>query len=279
MRFLGMFRFTIGEALRKGTLIFYFAVASSFLLFFALGIGHSPGDPDMVTIFGSQFGRQSQPGMNVVDFLLIQLHSTSVFWILLFGIFGIAGLIPRMLEKGTIDLFLSKPLTRTELLMARALGAVSGIAVNLVYFFLGIWLIFGLKLGVWHWGFLTSVMYVVYAFVCFFSVVTIVGLITRSTGTSIMLAFAFSIISWGLELRENGLYRLWDNVFYHRLLDALYYLTPQLNAMLENSSRAIGKNPIVPYPAEFTLMPYLYSFFSTSLLYGLSVWYFSRQDY
>jgi hypothetical protein len=94
-----------------------------------------------------------------------------------------------------------------------------------------------------------------------------------------MLAFAFSIISWGLELRENGLYRLWDNVVYHRLLDALYYLTPQLNAMLENSSRVVGKNPIIPYPAEFTLMPYLFSFFSASLLYGLSVWYFSRQDY
>jgi ABC-type transport system involved in multi-copper enzyme maturation permease subunit len=274
-----MFRFTIGETLRKGVLIFYFGVATSFLLFFALGIGHSPNDPDMVTVFGSPFAHQSQPGMNVVDFLLIQLHSLSVFWIILFGIFGIAGLIPRMLEKGTIDLFLSKPLTRTELLMARALGAVSGIAVNLVYFFLGIWLIFGLKLGVWHWGFLLSVVYVVYTFFCFFSVVTIVGLITRSTGMSIMLAFAFSVISWGLELRENGFYRLWDNVVYRQLIDALYYLTPQLNAMLDNSSRAIGKNPIVPYPAEFTIMPYVYSFFSTALLYGLSVWYFSRQDY
>jgi ABC-type transport system involved in multi-copper enzyme maturation permease subunit len=274
-----MFRFTIGETLRKGTLIFYFAVASSFLLFFALGIGHSPDDADLITMFGAPLAHKSQPGMNVIDFLLIRLHSTSVFWIILFGIFGIAGLIPRMLEKGTIDLFLSKPLTRAELLMARALGAVSGIAVNLIYFFVGIWLIFGLKIGIWHWGFLSSVVYVVYAFVCFFSVVTIVGLITRSAGISIMLAFSFYIISWGLELREKGLYRLWDNVFYHRILDAIYYLTPQLDAMLENSSRAIGKDPVIPYPAEFTLMPYLFSLLSTILLYSLSVWYFSRQDY
>ena len=274
-----MFRFTIGEALRKGTLIFYFSIATIIIILFALGIGHSTTDPDIVTIFGSPFAHKSQPGANFIEFLLLQLHSLSIFWIILFGIFGVAGLIPGMLEKGTIDLFHSKPLARSELLMARALGAVSGIAVNLIYFFLGIWLIFGLKLGVWHWGFLSSVVFVVYAFVCFFSVVTIVGLITRSTGFSIMLAFAFSIISWGLELREKGLYRLWDNAVYHRLLDALYYLTPQLNAMLENSSRVIGKNPFIPSPAEFTFMPYLYSFFSTSLLYGLSVWYFSRQDY
>jgi ABC-type transport system involved in multi-copper enzyme maturation permease subunit len=279
VRFWGMFRFTVEEAMRRGTLIFYFIVATIILLLMTLGISHPLNDTDMVTLFGSPLARLSQQGLNVVEFLLIQLHSLSIFWIILLGMFGVAGLIPSMLERGMIDLFLSKPLTRAELLMARALGAVSGIVINLIYFFLGVWLIFGLKVGVWHWGFLSSVIYVVYAFVCFFSVVTIVGLITRSASFSIMLAFIFSIVSWGLEVRENGLYRLWDNVVYHRLLDALYYLTPQLNAMLENSTRVIGKLPYIPNPMEFTFMPYIYSFFSTCLLYALSVWYFSRQDY
>jgi len=274
-----MFRFTVEEAVRKGTLIFYFIVATIILILLSLGISHPVNEPDMVTLFGTPLARTSQPGLNVVEFLLIQLHSLSIFWIIIFGMFGVAGLIPSMLEKGMIDLFLSKPLTRAELLMARALGAVSGIALNLLYFFVGVWLVFGLKVGVWHWAFLSSVIYVIYAFVCFFSVVTIVGLITRSSGFSIMLAFVFSIVSWGLEVRENGLYRLWDNVVYHRLLDALYYLTPQLNAMLGNSTRVIGKLPFIPNTPDFTFMPFVYSFFSTSLLYFLSVWYFSRRDY
>ena len=274
-----MFRFTVEEAMRRGTLIFYFIIATIILLLLALGISHPLNDPDMVTLFGSPLARLSQQGLNVVEFLLIQLHSLSIFWIILLGMFGVAGLIPSMLEKGMIDLFLSKPLTRAELLMARALGAVSGIVLNLIYFFLGVWLIFGLRLGVWHWGFLSSTIYVVYAFVCFFSIVTIVGLITRSATFSIMLSFIFTLISWGLEVRENGLYRLWDNVVYHRLLDALYYLTPQLNAMLENSTRVIGKLPYIPNAPDFTFMPFIYSFFSTCLLYSLSIWYFSRQDY
>jgi ABC-type transport system involved in multi-copper enzyme maturation permease subunit len=274
-----MFRFTVEEAMRKGTLIFYFTVGTIILFFLALGISHPQNDTDMITLFGSPLARLSQPGFNVVEFLLIQLHSISIFWIILLGMFGVAGLIPSMLEKGTIDLFLSKPLTRAELLMARALGAVSGIALNLIYFFLGVWLIFGLKAGIWHWAFLSSTIYVVYAFVCFFSIVTIVGLITRSSGFSIMLAFVFSLVSWGLEVRENGLYLLWDNVVYHRVLDALYYLTPQLNAMLENSTRVIGKLPYIPNAPDFTFMPFIYSFFSTCLLYFLSILYFSRQDY
>ena len=200
-----MFRFTVEEAVRKGTLIFYFIIATIILILLTLGISHPVDEPDMVTLFGNPLARLSQQGLNVVEFLLIQLHSVSVFWIIFFGMFGVAGLIPSMLEKGTIDLFLSKPLTRAELLMARALGAVTGIALNLLYFFFGVWLIFGLKVGVWHWAFLSSVIYVIYAFVCFFSVVTLVGLITRSSGFSIMLAFVFSIVSWGLEVRENGI--------------------------------------------------------------------------
>ncbi len=274
-----MFRFTVEEALRKGTLVFYFAVASFILVLFALGIGRLPNDPDMVALFGSPLARKSLHDFNVVEFILIMLHQQSVGAILLFGIFGIAGLIPSMLEKGTIDLFLSKPLARAELLMARALGAVTGVAINLIYFFIGIWIIFGIKLEVWHWGFLSSVIYVVFAFFCYYSVVAIVGLITRSTGFSILLAFMFSIISWGLELREKGLYRLWDNIVYHRLLDGLYYLTPQLNAMIDNSTLVVGRHPFIPGQAEFVITPFICSFFSTCLIYALSIWYFSRQDY
>jgi ABC-type transport system involved in multi-copper enzyme maturation permease subunit len=279
MRLWGMIRFTIGETLRKGTLLFYFGVGTFILIIFASGIGQSPEDSNVVTLFGNPVSKQSIQDHNVVEFILVMLHRQSVSAIMLFGIFGIAGLIPSMLEKGKIDLFLSKPLTRGELLMARSIGAVSGIAINLIYFFLGIWLIFGLRIGVWHWGFLSSVIYVIIAFFCYYSVVAIVGLITRSTGFSILLAFLFSIISWGLEKREQGLYVIWDNSIYHRLLDGLYYLTPQLSAMLENSTRIVGEMPLMQQSVEFTIIPFVYSLLATSLLYFLAVLYFSRQDY
>jgi ABC-type transport system involved in multi-copper enzyme maturation permease subunit len=279
VRFWGMLRYTMGEALRKGTLLFYFGVATIIILIFAFGIGHSPDDPSVITVFGNPFSHPSFPHFNVVEFLLLQLHSSSVFWIIFLGVFGSAGLIPAMLKKGTIDLFLSKPLARFELLMARALGAVSGIAINLIYFFIGIWLIFGLKVGVWHWGFLSSVLYVIFAFTCLFSVVTLIGLMTRSTVFSIIITFCYALISLLLESRERGLYLIWDNDIYHHVLDAFYYLTPQLYAMLDNSSRVIGQNPFIPSTPEFTFLPFLYSFFSASLLYFLATYYFSRQDY
>ena len=274
-----MFRFTVSEALRKGTLLFYFGIATIILLIFSLGIGRQHDNLGVITFFGKPILISSQLSFNALEFLLIQLHSLSSFWIILLGVIGIAGLIPEMLEKGTIDLFLSKPLSRVELLLARAFGGVIGMSVNMIYFIFGIWCIFGLKLGVWHWGFLSSSLYLTYAFVCLFSIVTITGLITRSAAFSIMLTFAFTIISWGLELREKGLYILWNNTLYHRFLDALYYLLPQFDAMLDNSTRIIGKSPFIPNPPDFTFMPFVYSFFSTCLIYFLSIYYFSRQDY
>jgi uncharacterized protein YggT (Ycf19 family) len=100
VRFWGMFRFTVEEAMRKGTLIFYFIIATIVLLLLTLGISHPVNDPDMIALFGTPIARLSQPGLNVVEFLLIQLHSLSIFWIILLGVFGVAGLIPSMLEKG-----------------------------------------------------------------------------------------------------------------------------------------------------------------------------------
>jgi len=277
VRFWGMFRFTFGEAIRKGTLIFYFSVATIIILFFGFALGHPADDPNMISMFGKPFAPQQSSGFNIAEMILIQLHSSSVFWIILFGIFGVAGLVPSMLEKGTIDLFMSKPLHRAEILLARSLGATAGIAANLFYFFVGIWLVFGIKLGVWHWAFLSSSLYVVFAFACLFSVVAIAGLTTRSSGFSILLTIVYLFIASLLEGREHFLFRLSDNTIYHNIINGLYYITPQISGMLNNSSRIIGNNPMSP--VEFTILPFVYSLGSTALLYGLASWYFMKKDF
>jgi ABC-type transport system involved in multi-copper enzyme maturation permease subunit len=274
-----MFRFTVSETLRKGTLMFCFAIGTIVLLIFTLGLSRSPVDYNVVTMFGIPFSTTSTMNFDLVDFLFVALLQISLLPILLLVTFGVSGLVPDMLEKGTIELFLSKPLTRTELFIARSLGASSGITLNLIYFFLGMWIIFGLKLGTWHSSVLLFILLFTLTYYCFYSIVAVIGLITRSTALTVMLSIVFVIISGGLEVRVNGMYLLWDNVFYHRILDALYYLTPQLSAMIDNSTKIITKIQTTPGATEFTITPFIYSFFSTTLLYLLSIWYFYRRDY
>lgn len=279
----GVFLFTMKEAIRKGTLMAYFVIASVIIGVFAFGIKLS-ADGTAIVFFGATI---PEPGLRipVAEFLLLQLYNGSSSSITLLGLFGTAGLIPSLLEKGTIELFLSKPISRANTFLSRCAGAVAGIALNIIYFTLGIWLVFGLKLGVWHWGFLATSLVSSYIFGCFFAVAALVGMYAQSAGVAIILAFGVSLLSGVLETRELFLYKIWDNIIYHRTLDVLYYITPQLSAMGKSASALISSTPLPAsvrsaLPAqEFNILPYIYSTLSSGAMYALAVLIFRRRDY
>lgn len=283
MKILSMIIFSVREAILRGTLIFYFAVGNLIILFIAFAISASP-DGSGIVVLGNAIPEKSLMGVDPVDFILIQLQRSSASAIMFLGIFAIAGIIPAMLEKGTAELFLSKPLSRTTLFLSRACGSVVAIGLNIFYFALAIWLIFGVKVGVWHWGFLLSSLMVVVAFAFYYSVVALVSLVTRSQGLAIMLGFLFWFFASALESRQAGLYNLWSNEIYRRTLDVIYYATPQISGMLQNATRLIGMNPYdrmlgSQAVADFSIMPFVYSFLSAGLIYAFASWYFSKQDY
>lgn len=277
---------TLREAIMKGTLIFFFVVANLILLFFLLALGVSEeGGEISLTFFGAPISPRGIEGFNPVEFILRQLFTNATFWVLLFGLFATAGLIPSMLEKGTVELYLSKPLSRTSLLMARAAGACSGIIINLLYFAFGIWLIFGLKTGIWHNSFLLAAALTVPLFFFYYSVVTLTALTTNSTGFSIMFALLFHFFSTALAAREQVLYFWWDSPIFHRALDVLFYATPQTSAMIDSAAEVIGpdflkaRSGLDATPVGFDPLPFLYSLLSSSALYALAARTFSRKDY
>jgi hypothetical protein len=273
-----MLRFTLFEALRRGTLVFYFIIGTLIVLAFAIWLRRAPENPDAILLFGTVLPGMVN-GVASTDFVLFMLFKQSVFWIIVLGTIGTTGLITSFLEKGTVELYISKPLERWELLVSRVLGASAGVGANLLYCIIGIWLVFGIKLGVWHSGFLLAGLLVSYSFFCYFSIVSFIAVWTRNTILAIVMGLMFSFASIGLESREQGLYRLWDNAVFHRVLDALYYVTPQLDGMLTNAGALIGHLPMAPEPVSFHVAPYLYSALSATLFYALSITYFSKQDF
>jgi hypothetical protein len=262
-QFWGLFRFTLGESVRQGTVIFYFAVTTLILLFCALAISRTP---EGISIVGNVVPDPGNGSLNLAQAILYALYQQSVFWVIVFGIFGTAGLVPSMLDR---------PL----LLLGRALGASFGISANIFYALFGFFLIWGIKLGFWYAplliaGFLLTVIFIVY-----FSIVALIGLLSRNSGFTIMASLSYIMISWGLESRVHGLYRLWENRVYHRILDGLYYILPQIGGMLDNSSRFVGGSAMRPIPAAFTPEPFLWSIASATLLYFIAIRKFSRTDY
>src|ERR1043166_5327590 len=70
------------------------------------------------------------------------------------AIFATAHLVPRMQDKGTIDLYLSRPVSRWKLLWSRYLAGLLLATSNVAYLILTIWLIVIWKTHVVHARFL-----------------------------------------------------------------------------------------------------------------------------
>lgn len=284
MKALWLAVLTLREAVLKGTLLFFFIVSNLILLFFlvALGVTDEGGSPAL-TLFGRVISPRGIEGFNAVEFILRQLFGSSTFWVLLFGLFATAGLVPSMLEKGTVELYLSKPLSRTSLLLSRAAGACAGVVLNLLYFAIAIWFIFGIKAGVWHGSFLLAAVCTIPMFFFYYSVVALTALMSNSTGFSIMFALLYYFFTSALAVREQVLYIWWDNAFFHRFLDALFYAAPQISPMIESASELIGPDfmraRVLESAGGFDPLPFLWSLASSSLLYACAAWYFSRRDY
>ena len=104
-----------------------------------------------------------------------------------------ASIIPETFEPGSLNLLLSKPISRSGLFLSKFVGGCVFIALCATYLFVGIWLWLGLAMGVWENAILYCVVLYVIVFGIYYSVSAFVGLTTRST----ILAVVVTILFWG----------------------------------------------------------------------------------
>ena len=104
-----------------------------------------------------------------------------------------ASIIPETFEPGSLNLLLSKPISRSGLFLSKFVGGCVFIALCATYLFLGIWLWLGLAMGVWENAILYCIVLYVIVFGIYYSVSAFVGLTTRST----ILSVVVTILFWG----------------------------------------------------------------------------------
>lgn len=126
--------------------------------------------------------------------MLVQQVETgflTISWnlIIFFSLISTASFIPSMLEKGTIDLLISKPISRPMILFSKFLGAVLFVFLSMVFLLGSMWLILSLKSGYWDPMFLLSILWITLAFATMYSIVVIIGLTTQSTVVAILVNF------------------------------------------------------------------------------------------
>jgi len=123
----------------------------------------------------------------------------------IFGDFGVlagmilsvivtAGFIPNILRKGAMDLYISKPIGRFPLLLMKYIGGLVYVVLLSTFTVAGIWLVIGLKSGIWSPGFLIMIPIMTFYFALLYAISTLFAVLTRNTLVAILATSLF----WGL---------------------------------------------------------------------------------
>ena len=112
------------EAAARWTLVAYFFLSTLFIIIFASAINLDIVDGTLAgaKLFGREVEDIGDAKMSIESLVLGFQSGFSVFLYIIctfMAIFATAHLVPRMQDKGTVDLYLSRPIGRVRLLLSR----------------------------------------------------------------------------------------------------------------------------------------------------------------
>jgi len=276
MKIIALVKGTVRELASKAVLYVLAGISTFIIIVAALAFGATASDAGMtITFFGNPVGTPvpRETLSTMAGALEASLAGGLFFGVVVFGLFGTAGVIPDALEKGTVDIYLSKPIARWQLLAGKYLGSVAVIFLNIVYFIGAIWLVLGIKAGVWNTHFLLLALLMTYEFASLFAIVTFLGVLSRNMAIAIIGGFLYLFFIAGpLEGRQAGLYLLSTSGVYRTIVDGLYYLLPQITAMEAGAMRLVGGEGT-------SYVPFLQSFLSAGALLGAAGYILHKRDF
>jgi ABC-2 type transport system permease protein len=271
----GVFIDTFQESFRNKMFLFFFVVSSLVIgsIALALNMDIVQGVMQGVTILGNEFELRRQ--MTVPEFIT-GVQTGLAMLIATIGLFlalmATSTLFPLMLQKGSIDLLLCRPIPRWRLLTARFLGGATIMAFNATYLIVGVWLVLGVKSGIWTRGFPLSTVFAIFAFVVLFSVVMMVSVMTENGPAGLLAGYTLLMFSPVLAAHEQ-ITPVLSRELYRAVFRTLYWIAPKSAETIGAMRRLINDRPLA---VEWVV--------GTSLAFALACYvitmiYFTRKDY
>jgi len=270
MKLWAIITFTFREGLARKTIIAFAAISTFFLIIATLAALLVPSTMEL----GTQEQQQTLDlnSWEVVATLQSGLTGFITFVALVLAVFATAGILPRAMEKGSIDLLLSKPVSRGSILLGTTIGAVLIVAANVGYFVIGMWIISGLRSGYWNWGFLAVVLPISWTFLVLYTPMMTLSILSRGSALSITLVYVFVfLISPILESRAI-IAEAFSNSTVKTALDVLYYPLPKPDAM-SSISKALVQHQ------HFSWVPVWTDALFAVAMASLALWLFKRKDF
>lgn len=134
----------------------------------------------------------------------VQLWLTWIAAVL--GLVTTAGIIPDFVSGGSVELSLSKPIGRVRLFLTKYFVGLLFVTLQVAVFSVGCLLVFGLRGGTWDPRLLLAIPIVVCFFSYLYCVCALVGLITRSTITSLLVTILLWFVIFVVNAAEGVLF-------------------------------------------------------------------------
>ncbi len=278
---LGLVLITFRELWARKIVLGLFVVSSLVLLAvaFALNLDVVEGSLAGLQLFGQETTPEEMGGENgpplTLSRVVIAVESVvagMAYWIgILLALFASASLFPDLQSEGRVELLLSKPVGRTQVLFGHVLGVWSAIAVLTLYLMGGVWIIMSLKTGVWNPRFLLSLLLVVGMFAVMYGAVVLMAVWTESTALGLIVSYGLIFVSMVLAAADQigpTLGPMTRPVFW-----GLYHSLPNFTEVTRIVSTLAKGNTVSSW----------YPFFSSLLFggvtYGMTGYWFARRDF
>jgi len=116
-----------------------------------------------------------------------------------------AGILPDMLTGGSIDLYLSKPISRLRLFLTKYVSALLFVGLQVGLFTFASFLVLGIRGGTWLWGLFLTIPIMLLFFSYLYSICALLGIVTRSTLAALLLTLLAWCFIWMIHTTEAAL--------------------------------------------------------------------------
>ena len=263
--------FTIREALSRKIIVTFFAISTFVILVFGL-LFYFVSAENFMNI-GSSNNPTAEMASELVKGLKLLVVAPLFGGGLFLSIFSASSFIPNMLEKGNIDLLLSKPISRMQIILGKFLGGVLIVFFNIAFLIISLWILIGLKFSIWDLNFLYSILTITFTFAALYSLIIFIGILTQSSILAMMLTYLiFFILSPILNARDSiGMFI--SSKTLSTIMDVFYYIIPktsELGSLTTELSMGYGISEWQPILTSLA--------FLILVLYA-SIIIFSKKDY
>jgi ABC-type transport system involved in multi-copper enzyme maturation permease subunit len=129
-------------------------------------------------------------------------------WIaIILALISTCSIFPEFVHSGSIELTISKPIGRIKLFFSKYLVSLLFVVLQVAIFCLGIFICVGLRIGEWNPLIFSAIPIVATFFSYLFAICVLVGILTRSGITALLITGVFWMLLWSIQTSEAVLNR------------------------------------------------------------------------